>query len=76
MNTNVLWDRCEVRYRVQNVDAAYMVDCCDEFPVGWSVRGVDNSSPRESMLVLEVDGAPTQSDGELVYRILQRLGAL
>lgn len=73
------WDSCEVRYRIQRAEAVSKISLCDELPAGWIVQQcvrVPIANGGGWTLIFEVQGAPRESDGTIVYRILQRLGAL
>lgn len=71
------WDSCEVRYIITNPDAVRMLGTCEELPLGWVVGTVEpDPERRRYTLVFEVQGAPLESDGWIVRRILQRAGAL
>lgn len=74
-----MWDSCEITYRIRNVEAVRDIGLCDEMPAGW-VHQESYKVPEANgggwRLMFEVQGSPRESDGAIVYRILQRMGAL
>lgn len=77
---DVPWDGCAVSFYVNREVDIGDVNHCDELPRGWMCLSAGPRSSRSSnhdkRFVIEFAvAAPTERDGQIVRRILQRLGA-
>lgn len=81
MNQPAPWDTCEIGYYVRHFDESdrHTLGTCDAMPLGWIVAGVDTNRRRRdghALLMFDVQGEPSDRDGVIVGRILERLGVL